>query len=149
VTFVKLIRIGQAARLLGVDASALRRRLKGNYVEIFGVRIRAYPMDLHPDSERRFDEDEIRRVLARLDRAVSSGLHMKRPGPGTPRPGAFALSVVSGPMPVVGLGAVFPPGYQSYSHEREAHPSAHADGECHNTRTPRLILIVRVSSSRA
>jgi hypothetical protein len=65
---VNLIRIGRAARLLGVDASALRRRLKGDYVEIFGERIRAYPMDLHPDSERRFNEDEIHRLLARLDR---------------------------------------------------------------------------------
>jgi hypothetical protein len=66
---VNLIRIGQAARMLGVDASALRRRLKGDYVEIFGQRLRAYPMDLSADSERRFDEDEIRRLLARLIKA--------------------------------------------------------------------------------
>jgi hypothetical protein len=67
---MKLIRAGQAARLLGVDAETLRRRAKGkDYLEIYGHRVRVYRMDINPGSEGRYDEDEIRRVLARIQRA--------------------------------------------------------------------------------
>jgi hypothetical protein len=69
VVYVKLIRAGQAARLLGVDAETLRRRSKGkDYLEIYGHRLRVFRMDISPGAEGRYDEDEIRRVLARLDR---------------------------------------------------------------------------------
>jgi hypothetical protein len=67
---VRLIRIREAARMLGVNAQTLRRRSEGrDYVEIYGHRIRVYRMDLRPDAERRFDGDEIGRVLARVLKA--------------------------------------------------------------------------------
>lgn len=67
---MKLIRAGHAARLLGVDAETLRRRAKGkDYLEIYGHRVRVYRMDLSSGSEGRYDEDEIRRILARIERA--------------------------------------------------------------------------------
>jgi hypothetical protein len=52
--------------MLGVDPATLRRHIKGDYATIFGLRLRAYPMDITPGAERRFDEDEIRRVLTEL-----------------------------------------------------------------------------------
>jgi len=68
---MRLIRISEAARLLGVDAETLRRRANkgGEYLEIYGHRIRFFRMDLRPDAERRFDADEINRVLVRLRNA--------------------------------------------------------------------------------
>lgn len=66
---MKLIRAGQAARLLGVDTDTLRRRAAGrDYLEIFGHRLRVYRMDVGPGAEGRFDEDEVRRLLARLSK---------------------------------------------------------------------------------
>jgi hypothetical protein len=66
---MRLIRIGQAAKMLGVDPDTLRRHIKGDYATIFGLRLRAFPMDLNPGCERRFDADEIRRLLAQLERS--------------------------------------------------------------------------------
>lgn len=55
--------------MLGVNAHTLRRRSEGkDWLELYGHRIRVYRMDLRPDAERRFDADEIRRVLARLEK---------------------------------------------------------------------------------
>jgi hypothetical protein len=70
VVVVKLIRAGEAARLLGVDTETLRRRAKGkDYLEIFGHRIRVYRMDMTPGAEGRYNEDEVRRVIARMEKA--------------------------------------------------------------------------------
>ncbi|HWI62945.1 MAG TPA: hypothetical protein VNT75_13950 [Symbiobacteriaceae bacterium] len=68
---MRLIRISEAAKMLGVDAETLRRRADkgGNYLEIYGGRIRVFRIDLTPNAERRFDADEIGRLLARLGKA--------------------------------------------------------------------------------
>jgi hypothetical protein len=56
--------------MLGIDADTLRRRTKGReWLEIYGLRIRVYRMDVNPDSERRFDADEIERLLAGMKKA--------------------------------------------------------------------------------
>jgi hypothetical protein len=67
---VRLIRMSEAARMLGISAEALRRRAVkgGDWVEIYGGRIRAYRIDMHPNAERRFNADEIARLLARLQK---------------------------------------------------------------------------------
>lgn len=66
---MRLIRLNEAARMLGVDGDTLRRRAKeSDYVEIYGMRLRVYRMDLKPNAERRFDADEIRRELDRLQK---------------------------------------------------------------------------------
>ncbi|MFZ5825249.1 MAG: hypothetical protein ACOY94_13115 [Bacillota bacterium] len=66
---MRLIRLNEAARMLGVDGDTLRRRAKsGDTVEIYGVRLRVYRMDPKPNAERRFDADEIRAALDRLQR---------------------------------------------------------------------------------
>jgi hypothetical protein len=52
--------------MLGVDPATLRRHIRGDYALIYGQRLRAYPMDINPDAERRFDEDEVRRLLVKL-----------------------------------------------------------------------------------
>jgi CO/xanthine dehydrogenase Mo-binding subunit len=67
---MRLVRLSEAARLLGVDADTLRRRAAktGDSLEIYGFRLRVYRMDVRPDAERRLDADEIRRGLARLGR---------------------------------------------------------------------------------
>lgn len=66
---MRMIRLNEAARMLGVDGDTLRRRSKtGDYIEIYGVRLRVYRMDLKPNAERRFDADEIRAALDRLQR---------------------------------------------------------------------------------
>lgn len=63
---MRLVRLHEAARLLGVDGDTLRRRAKrGDWVEIYGQRIKIYRMDPRPDAERRFDADEIRAALER------------------------------------------------------------------------------------
>ena len=60
-----LIRMQEAAKLLGIDADTLRRRIKGReWLEIYGHRIRIFRMDIKPGAERQFDADEIRRALA-------------------------------------------------------------------------------------
>jgi hypothetical protein len=68
---VKLISISQAARLLGLAPSSLRRHEcpDGRHAEIYGQRIRVWRTGLGPKAQRRYDEDEIRRVLARMARA--------------------------------------------------------------------------------
>lgn len=67
---MRLIRAGQAARLLGVDTDTLRRRAAGrNYLEIYGHRITVYRMDIGPGAEGRFDLDEIERLLSNLKKA--------------------------------------------------------------------------------
>jgi hypothetical protein len=68
---MKLIRSGQAAKLLGVDPDTLRRRAAGrDYLEIFGHRLRVYRMDIGPGAEGRYDEDEIRSLLARVQQKI-------------------------------------------------------------------------------
>lgn len=65
---MKLVSIRQAARLLGIDPTGLRRRETpdGKYVEVYGYRIKVFRIDLGPSAQRRYDEDEIHRVLARM-----------------------------------------------------------------------------------
>ncbi|HLO02618.1 MAG TPA: hypothetical protein VK191_05885 [Symbiobacteriaceae bacterium] len=65
---MRLIFIREAATLLGVGASAIRRRVSSDrqWVEIYGGRLRVYPMDSTPTSHLRFDADEINRLLIRL-----------------------------------------------------------------------------------
>jgi len=66
----RLIRLNEAARMLGVDGDTLRRRARNrDYVEIYGFRFRVYRMDPRPDAERRFDADEIRAALDQLKQA--------------------------------------------------------------------------------
>lgn len=67
---MKLITIATAAKLLGLVADSLRRRETpdGKWTEVYGRRIRVYRIDLTPHAQRRFDEDEIRRLLAKLER---------------------------------------------------------------------------------
>lgn len=67
---MKLISISAAAGLLGVDTSFLRRHETpdGRWVEIYGHRCRVHRLSPGPRGQRRYDEDEIRRVLARLQR---------------------------------------------------------------------------------
>ncbi|MDF2629524.1 MAG: hypothetical protein K0R39_3355 [Symbiobacteriaceae bacterium] len=67
---MRLIRMSEAARMLGVDAQTLRRRSMGrDFVEIYGKQLRVYRMDIRPNAERRFDADEIGRLLARVQKA--------------------------------------------------------------------------------
>lgn len=65
---LKLIPISQAARLLGVSPATLRRRETpdGQYVEVYGERIRVYRLGDTPGSQRRYDEREVYRVLVRM-----------------------------------------------------------------------------------
>lgn len=65
---MRLIYIREAAKLLGVSGFALKRRLSADrqWVEIYGGRLRIYPMDSNPTSHLRFDADEINRLLIRL-----------------------------------------------------------------------------------
>lgn len=71
---MRLIFIREAARLLGVGASALRRRVSSDrqWVEIYGGRLRVYPMDSTSTSRLRFDADEINRLLIRLHKGRPS-----------------------------------------------------------------------------
>lgn len=68
---MKLITIGDAARLLSVDPQTLRRRETpdGKHVELLGQRIHVYRMGGLLGGQRRFDEAEIYRVIARMQRA--------------------------------------------------------------------------------
>lgn len=68
---MKLITIGEAARLLSVDPATLRRHETddGCWVELYGQRIRVHRMSPKPNAQRRFDEGEIHRVLARMSKA--------------------------------------------------------------------------------
>lgn len=56
--------------MLGVEKGALKRRLTPDrqWVEIYGGRIRTYPIDHRPDTSLRFDADEITRFLIRLEK---------------------------------------------------------------------------------
>lgn len=68
---MRLIPIGDAARLLNLDPTTLRRRESpdGRYAEVYGHRIRIHRLAPGPNGQRRYDEEEILRVLARLQRA--------------------------------------------------------------------------------
>ncbi len=68
---MRLIRLSEAARILGVDAETLRRRANkgGDFLEVYGRRLRVHRMDKRPDAERRFDAYENGRLLAALLRA--------------------------------------------------------------------------------
>lgn len=67
---MKLITIGEAARLLSVDPQTLRRRetADGKFVDLLGHRIHVYRMGGLLGGQRRFDEAEIHRVLSRMQR---------------------------------------------------------------------------------
>jgi hypothetical protein len=67
---MRLVTIGDAARLLGLDPTTLRRRetSDGQYAEVYGYRIRIHRLSPGPNGQRRYDEDEIHRVLARMSR---------------------------------------------------------------------------------
>ncbi|HLN65310.1 MAG TPA: hypothetical protein VK464_27630 [Symbiobacteriaceae bacterium] len=67
---MKLITIGEAARMLSVDPATLRRHETpdGRWVELYGHRIRVHRMSPSPKAQRRFDEADIFRVLARMTR---------------------------------------------------------------------------------
>jgi hypothetical protein len=67
---MRLIAIGDAARLLGLDPTTLRRRetSDGQYADVYGHRIRIHRLSLSPNGQRRYDADEIHRVLARMSR---------------------------------------------------------------------------------
>ncbi|MFZ5825250.1 MAG: hypothetical protein ACOY94_13120 [Bacillota bacterium] len=68
---MKLVSISRAARLLGIDPGGLRRRETpdGRYCEVYGHRIKVFRVDLGPGAQRRYDEDEIQRVLARMSKS--------------------------------------------------------------------------------
>lgn len=68
---MKLVSIATAARLLGLDPASLKRRetADGKWADVYGHRIRVYRIDLTPNAQRRYDEDEIHRVLVRMQRA--------------------------------------------------------------------------------
>ncbi len=67
---MRLVRLNEAARMLGVDGDTLRRRAKGqDYLEIYGYRLSVYRMDAKANAERRFDADEIRALLSRMARS--------------------------------------------------------------------------------
>lgn len=65
---MRLITIGEAARLLSLDPATLRRResADGSYVEVYNTRIRVHRLGSGPNSQRRFDEGEIRRLVDRM-----------------------------------------------------------------------------------
>ena len=63
---MRLIRIGHAAKMLGVDPDTLRRRTNGDWADVDGHRIQAYPMDFRAGAERRYDVDETDQLLERL-----------------------------------------------------------------------------------
>lgn len=56
--------------MLGVGRDALRRRLTPDHkwVEIYGGRIRTYPIDHRPNTQLRFDADEITRFLISMQK---------------------------------------------------------------------------------
>lgn len=67
---VRLIRAGQAAKMLGVATDTLRRRDGGRtYLEIYDGRLKVHRMDIGPGAEGRFDADEIEHLLRRLKQA--------------------------------------------------------------------------------
>ena len=67
---MKLINITTAARLLGVNPGTLRRyeTPDGAWTEIYGFRLRVYRIGFLPSSQRRYNEDEIHRILARMQK---------------------------------------------------------------------------------
>ena len=67
---VDLIFINEAARLLKVHPETLRRHetADGRYCEIYGTRIRVYRLSNVPGGQRRYDRNEVVRLLNRLSR---------------------------------------------------------------------------------
>lgn len=68
---MKLIGIAAAARLLALSVQTLRRyeTCDGKWTEIYGQRIRVYRIGSLISSQRRYDEDEIHRILARIQKS--------------------------------------------------------------------------------
>lgn len=68
---IDLISIKEAARLLQVNPMTLRRHESqdGRSCRIYGHEIRVYRVSSLPGSQRRYDRNEIMRVLARLQKA--------------------------------------------------------------------------------
>jgi|GEM_PF-3291934 len=68
---MRLVRLNEAARMLGVDGDTLRRRAKDReFLEIYGFRLNVYRMDAKASAERRFDADEIRALLSRMAKST-------------------------------------------------------------------------------
>jgi hypothetical protein len=65
---VRLVFIREAAAMLGVNKMTLRRRLSPDrhWVEIYGGRLKVYPLDSNPTAKLRLDADEINRLLLGL-----------------------------------------------------------------------------------
>jgi DNA-binding transcriptional MerR regulator len=65
-----LVSIQVAAKLLQVHPNTLRRNESrdGKWCCIYGARLRVYKVSNEPGSQRRYDKDEIQRVLRRLQR---------------------------------------------------------------------------------
>lgn len=68
---MKWVNVDQAAKLLGVHPDTLRRRESwdGKWCTIHGHQIRVYRQGIHPQPHRRYNEAEIRRVLAAVEAA--------------------------------------------------------------------------------
>lgn len=71
---MKLVSIQAAAQQLQVHPNTLRRNetTDGKWCEVYGTRIRVYKVSNAPKAQRRYDEEEIARVLSRLQRGVLS-----------------------------------------------------------------------------
>lgn len=67
---MRLVYIREAAALLGVGKYTLKRRLTPDrrWVEIYGGRLRVYPIDHRPNTSLRFDADEITRLLISMQK---------------------------------------------------------------------------------
>lgn len=62
------IGIDEAARLLGCSPNTLRRHetKDGKFCEVYGHRIRVYRTSLSRHGQRRYDRNEIERLMYRL-----------------------------------------------------------------------------------
>lgn len=68
---VELIGTGEAAKLLGVDQRTLRKSETpdGKYCTLFGFRFRVYHYGGDSKSTRRYDRNEIERVVSQMKQA--------------------------------------------------------------------------------
>lgn len=65
---MRLVYLSEAAAMMGVGRYTLKNRLSPDrkWVEIYGGRLRVYPLDSNPHAKLRLDADEINRLLIRL-----------------------------------------------------------------------------------
>lgn len=70
VLVMELVSIQNAAKLLQVHPNTLRRNESpdGKWCLIYGARLRIYKVSNEPGAQRRYDRDEIERLLHRLRR---------------------------------------------------------------------------------